>query len=114
VPDTPYRPIATLSWAVIFLCALFFLVFPLCIAPSFAAMFRDFGGQLPLITALVLEPKASLFAFFVLAAGVAIALIRPRERTIVLSLTAGGGVFLVIAYVACLYVPIFALSGQIK
>ena len=110
----PFCPIATLSTAVIFLCALFFLVFPLRIAPSFAALFQDFGADLPLITRIVMRPSSSAIALFFLAGGLTASRFRPRERTILLSLTAGGGISLVLAFVAALYLPVLTLAGQIK
>ncbi|MBK7863149.1 MAG: hypothetical protein IPJ65_31970 [Archangiaceae bacterium] len=115
-PRTPdaWRPIASVSAVVVVGAVLFFFIFPTVIAPRFALLFRDFGGALPFFTELALDPKTSLVALLFLAGGVAFAAFRPRERVIILSLTAGGGVCGVLAFMGALYLPIVLLAGQIK
>ena len=110
----PWRPISSFSLVAILGCALFFITFRVSIAPRFALMFADFGGELPFIARLAVNPVTPLVALLFLAVGTVAGLARPNERAIVLSLTAGGGIALVFAAMSALYVPLFFLAGQIK
>jgi hypothetical protein len=112
----PFTAISAIAGVVIFACALYFAAFPFVVAPRFAAMFEDFGSidALPFITKLALRPVTSTAALLFLAGGTAGGVVRPRERPLILSLTAGGGIALVLLTTAALYLPIIALAGQIK
>lgn len=109
-----WRPISSFSLVVIVACALFFITFGVTIAPRFALMLADLGGELPFVTRLVLKPTVPLAALIYLAIGTVAGLLRPAERALILSLTAGGGMALGFAAVLALYLPIFTLAGQIK
>ncbi|MBL8954759.1 MAG: hypothetical protein JNK82_28535 [Myxococcaceae bacterium] len=110
----PWRPIVSFSLVAILASALFFITFLVSIAPRFALMFADLGGELPVATRIALTKAAPLAALLFLGVGTAAGLARPNERAIVLSLTAGGGLALAFAAMISLYAPIFLLAGQIK
>ena len=114
-PEPAWRPIAGLSVVLILFCALFFVAYPLTIAPRYAKMFADFGASsLPLLTRVALKPATSWAALLFLAGGTAGGLARPEERTLILSLTAGGGIALCMISMLALYLPIFVLAGAIE
>ena len=112
----PFRSLSAYAGVIILACVLFFLAFPLTIAPRFAALFADFGSSanLPFFTRLALKPIYAIAVQLFLLGGMAAGIARPRERAILLSLTAGGGIALAIASMISLYLPIFSLAGQIQ
>lgn len=114
-PEHRWRAIAGLSIVLISFCALFFVVYLLKLGPRYAAMFADFGaGTLPPLTRVALEPAASWAALLFLAGGAAAGIARPQERALIFSLTAGGGIALVLISVLALYLPIFTLAAQLE
>ncbi|MBL8910361.1 MAG: hypothetical protein JNM17_06625 [Archangium sp.] len=84
---------------------------------TFAAMFRDFGGTLPLVTRLFLMPVVPLGAALgAMALAVEGALRRRSEpamlaRVIIEIVVAGA---IVIGFVVGMYAPIFAISGSVS
>jgi hypothetical protein len=109
------RSVTAISASMIVASALFFITYPLTVAPRFATLFADFGNtDLPFITVLALKPITSIAALLFLLGGTAAGIARPRERAIIFSLTGGGGVALAIAYFVALYAPIFTLAERIK
>jgi hypothetical protein len=92
--------------------------FPFLVAPSFARMFRDFGGAaLPVLTRLVLSQWFPLTLAATTAVGPVLACIpkvplRARRWALVAAFAFGCA-----AVGVCwtgLYQPIFALAGKIK
>ena len=62
MPDRP-TPLSALDWIAASLALLLdvaLVLFALVHAPSFRGMFADFGGELPLLTRLVLTPWPAL------------------------------------------------------
>jgi type II secretory pathway component PulF len=114
VSDRAFRPLTAISAVMTGAAALLFLLLPAVIGPRFAQLFADFGGELPLFTRLALKTATPMIGLLLLGAGTAAAVFRPRERPIILSLTAGAGLVGVLALIGALYLPIFALAGQIK
>jgi len=110
----PWRPISSFALVAILACALFFITFAVQIAPRFAMMFADFGGELPFAVRLALQPITPIAALLFLVIGTVAGFARPTERPLILSLTAGGGIALAIGAMLALYLPIFALAGAIK
>ncbi len=111
---SPFRPISSFSLVVILACALFFVAFAVSIAPSFALAFRDLGGELPFAVRVALKPITPIAALIFLGAGTVAGFVRPTERAIILSLTAGGGIALAFGAMLVLYLPLFMIAGQIK
>jgi uncharacterized BrkB/YihY/UPF0761 family membrane protein len=97
------------------LAAIALAIFPF-IAASFARVFKDLGGEIPLFTRMVLVPWQPVLA---LASAGAIAFglraRRPlRQRRVAL---AGAFALAFFSFAGCvigLYLPIFALAGSIK
>jgi len=92
------------------------LAFPL-IASSFAAVFRDLGGELPLFTRIVLLRWPQPIIGLVAAAAVAFGLRAERPLRIRRIAIAGAFTLAFFTFTAStigLYLPIFALSGQIR
>jgi hypothetical protein len=90
-------------------------VFPF-IAASFARVFKDLGGELPLFTRIVLVPWQPVLAL----GGAALIVFGLRARTpvrrrrVALASAFALAFFAFTANVVGLYLPIFALAGQIK
>jgi type II secretory pathway component PulF len=84
----------------------------LVVAPSFAGMFSDLGGELPWVTrqfvsgwlGVALALAGSVFAILV------------ARHSVVGGVVAGGGTVLlsVIAFLLAVYLPIFAIAGTIR
>ncbi len=112
----PFTAITAIAGVVIFACAFSFAALPFTVAPRFAQMFADLGGTdaLPFISKLAVKPVTSTAALLFLAGGTLGGIVRPRERPLILSLTAGGGIALLLLTMAALYLPIIVLAGQIK
>ena len=112
----PFRAISALSGVVLLFCGLFFLVYPRVVVPRFAALFADFGDtpMLPLATRVAMTPATSWAVLLFLFCSAVAGALRPRERPIILSLAAGGGIALGILAVVALYLPLMALAAQIK
>jgi hypothetical protein len=105
----PARHVSMVAAVVNVSCALFFLL----LAPTFAARYADLG-HLPALTALALEPATSIAAALFLAGGTAAGVLRPRERAVILGLTAGGGITLVIGFGVAMWAPLFRLAESIE
>ncbi len=95
------------------------LAFPFLVAPSFAAMFRDFGGfnSLPALTKLVLTRWFPLTLGATAAIGPVLACVPSipavhRRWVLVASFVFGCAAMGVC--VVGMYAPIFALAGAIK
>ncbi len=97
--------------------SLFCLLFPFVIAPSFKAMFADFGGHLPSLTRLGLTAwfpmMLGLMPLTELAAGLVLKL-KPSARRAVLAsaVLASAGSSALCLY--SMYAPLFSLSGHVK
>jgi hypothetical protein len=90
-------------------------VFPF-VAASFARLFQDMGGPIPLFTRIVLVPWQPLVAL-ASAALVAFGVRAPRplrQRRVALACAFAVSFFTFTACVVGLYLPIFALAGSIK
>lgn len=90
----------------------------LLVAPSFAQMFADFGGELPAITRAVVRPViasvASGIAVALVAAGVAARTIAGwRAGTLAIYAGAIAAVLAVPLMLWALYAPIFEVAGAI-
>lgn len=111
-----FTAITAIAGVIIFACAFYFVAFPFAVAPRFAEMFEEFGSidALPFISKLAIKPVTSIAALLFLAGGTLGGIVRPRERPLILSLTAGGGIALLLLTMAALYLPIIVLAGQIK
>ncbi|MBX7098741.1 MAG: hypothetical protein K1X89_13620 [Myxococcaceae bacterium] len=119
-PSVRDSQLTALDWMgalVAALGGLFCLQFPFFTAPSFKAMFADFGGQLPAITVLGLTPWFPLLVGAIPLAVLTFALagklgLGQRRAMIVgafaLSLGSGG------LCVYAMYAPIVAIAGNIK
>lgn len=82
------------------------------VAPSFEAMFRDFGGPLPHLTALMLRPWGPLsLAFFSLGAVLIVWRSAPGGA---LALAIGSLVIQPALFLVAMYLPIFAIAGAVK
>ncbi len=113
-----------LDWIGVSLSALMvlsLLAFPFTIAPSFAAMFAEFGSALPAVTRAALTPWAVPSLGLVAASPTAIAVAAPalgvgplgvRRSLVVIGFLLGLGVFAAALY--AMYAPIFELAGTIK
>jgi hypothetical protein len=111
----PWRPITAISAVVIAACTLYFFLYVALIAPRFLAMFADLGsGGLPLATQIAVKPAITFIALFFLAAGTVAGVLRPVERPLIWSLTAGTGMLLCFTTLGVLYLPLIMLAGQIK
>ncbi len=121
VDRQPAGELTALDWIAVVLSgllALSLVTLPLAVAPAFAAMFRDFGGPLPAVTRLVLQPWLAPALSLAPVGLLAAALSRPhaslRERRVLIVaafvLGLGAGAFCLCS----LYAPIFALAGAIK
>lgn len=97
------------------LAAFALAVFPF-VAASFARIFRDLGGELPLFTRFVLIPWQPLLALA--SAGAIVYGLRGRrplrQRRVALAAAFALAFFTFTACVIGLYLPIFALAGSIK
>jgi uncharacterized BrkB/YihY/UPF0761 family membrane protein len=97
------------------LAAIALAVFPF-IAASFARVFRDLGGELPLFTRIVLVPWQPVLALA--SAGLIVFGLRSRrplrQRRVALASAFALAFFGFAANVIGLYLPIFALAGSIK
>jgi hypothetical protein len=111
-----------LDWIAVSLSALVVVAlfaFPFTVARSFARMFADFGGELPVVTRLALTPWAAPAMALVAASPTAIAVAVPAKGS--LGLRRGLvvlGFLLAVAALAlamyAMYAPIFELAGKIK
>lgn len=113
--------LTALDWIAV-VAALFFssalFLFPVVVAPAFARMFQELGGELPWATRLVLAGWPTPLFGLVPVGLVGVALFqrrwslgRARLLTVLAFLTAlAGGA----AAFAALYLPIFALAGNIR
>lgn len=84
---------------------------------SFAAMFRDFGGTLPLVTRLFLIPVVPLgVALGSMAFAVEGAVRRRSEPAMMVRVIAEIVVaaLLLVGFIAGMYLPIFAISGSVS
>jgi uncharacterized BrkB/YihY/UPF0761 family membrane protein len=97
------------------LAAFALAVFPF-IAASFARIFRDIGGELPLFTRIVLVPWQPLLALA--SAALIVFGLRAKkpvsQRRLALAGAFAVAFFTFAANVIGLYLPIFALAGNIK
>ena len=119
-PENPLKELTALDWiAVLLVCAgaLFCFLFPFLIAPRFAKMFADFGGELPNITQLGMTVWFPLMLGLNPASIVFHALSGKHTLTKRRLLIVGAFVMAMVACGVCLisvYAPIFALAGNIK
>lgn len=109
------RTLTALDWiaaALGWLLAGALVLFALVHAPGFRKMFEEFGGELPVLTRLVLTPWPALAACAVatatLVGGVAL---RRRALIVIGFFLALGGLGLCVAGV---YLPIFEVAGAVK
>ena len=116
----PLAELTTLDWVAVSgvaAGALFCFVFPFLVAPRFAKMFADFGGELPDLTQLSLTTwfplmlglNSASVAFHALSQKHTLA----RRRLLI----AAAFVVALVASAICIgsmYLPIFALAGQIQ
>lgn len=97
------------------LAALALAVFPF-IAASFARIFRDLGGDLPVFTRMVLVPWQPVLAL--VSAGLIVFGLRApralRARRVAIAAAFAVAFFSFAACVVGLYLPIFAMAGSIK
>lgn len=85
------------------------------VAPSFTAMFADFGAALPAVTILVMQRwwGAALIAAYLLALPLAFAFRNNMARDFALVAIVIAGLLAVMASAACLYLPIVQMSGNV-
>jgi hypothetical protein len=109
------RTITALDWiaaALGWLLAGALILFALLYAPSFRKMFEDFGGDLPVLTRLVLTPWPALVACAIATATLVGGVALRRRALIVLGFfLALGGLGLCVAGV---YLPIVEIAGAVK
>jgi hypothetical protein len=111
-----------LDWIAVALSTLLVVAlfaFPFTVARSFARMFADFGGALPLMTRLALTPWAAPALGLVAASPTAIAVALPAKGSLGLrrGLVVIGfllGVAALAGAMYAMYAPIFELAGKIK
>ena len=119
-PSTGLSALSALDWIAVVLVgmgAMFCAAFPFGLGPAYAAMFRDFGSELPAITELALSTWFPLTLAAAPAGALALALgvrlpLGTRRLVIVLGFLlslAAIGVCLV-----AVYAPIFALARAVK
>ena len=119
-PENPLNALSALDWiAVLGVCAgaLFCFLFPFVIAPQFAKMFKDFGGELPDITQLGLTIWFPLMLGLNPASIVFHALsgkhtLFKRRMLIVAAFVMALAAIGVLLF--AMYAPIFAIAGNIK
>ena len=109
-----WQPISVFSAVVIMLCMAFLLAWATAILPTYVKLFRDFGGPLPALTVLALKPVTSYAVLALLGGASATGAVRPRERAVIWSLTAGAGLTCSIGLVAAIYLPIIELSASVR
>lgn len=113
--------LTALDWiavAVVLFPSGFLFLFPVAVAPAFEQMFQDFGGELPTLTTLVLTRWVTPVLGLVPVTLAAAAILQPRwtlqrarlvtALAFVLALAGGAACF------AALYLPIFALAGNVR
>ncbi|MDC0679120.1 hypothetical protein [Sorangium atrum] len=116
------RSFTALDWVAVVaigLQSLALLMFPFTIAPSFAGMFAEFGGALPVVTRVALSPWASPALGLLVASLAVVALALPAASTLALRramvlLAFFVGVIALAAAMYAMYAPIFELAGNIK
>lgn len=119
-PANPLKQLTALDWiAVAGVCsgALFCFQFPFLMAPRFAAMFADFGGELPDITQLGMTTWFPLLLGLNPAAVVFHALSGKHTLARRRLLIVASFVMALAATALCLcaaYAPIFSLAGKIE
>jgi hypothetical protein len=110
---------ATLDWIAAIAAALeaaALFVFPL-VGRSFAVVFRDLGGELPLLTRLAISPWFPLSLAALVGAGIAVGARTKTNAPLRRGMLVGAWVTGGLALGACLvglYWPIFAIAGAIK
>lgn len=117
MPEQRYTPLDLVGLGAAALSMLFSAMGALQLAPTFAAMFDDLGGALPLLTRLFLNPLVpiSLGAVPALAVGAAIASRAAPKARAVASLFAVAMVFLLPAlFLIAMYLPLFAISAAVR
>lgn len=87
--------------------------------PAFAEMFRDFGGELPPLTLIVMAPHLALgctaIALLCAAAGIAARLASPtRAGTALIALAAAIPMITVPLMVYGLYLPVFEIAAAVR
>jgi hypothetical protein len=104
--------------AAVLLAAAALVALQIAVVPAFAAMYREFGGELPVITRLVLAawlPLTAVVLTLALGAGGMVARLRGAGGVGIGLLVAGAllGVSAIGFCVYSLYAPLFALAGRI-
>ncbi len=95
------------------------LVFPLFVVPSFLAMYRDFGSQLPVITRLVVSGGYSLVSLALVTlgtlGGIGLVLAGRRGPGRIALVGAVGVALTVCAFaIMGLYLPVFEMAGAVR
>ena len=88
----------------------------LLMQPTYRKMFADFGSTLPLITKIMLNPLTLLVAGVVPMALMAEGVLRQRseaEQLVRCVVGIVGAAGLIVAFVLALYLPVFALAGEL-
>jgi hypothetical protein len=111
-----WKPPALIGLVMTFPSLGFFALFGVRIAPSFAAMFKDFGSpqNLPFFTRLFVHPATPLVIGGFLIGGIVAGALRPQERFLILPLVAASGFVLTLFAMVSLYLPIWTLADNIK
>jgi type II secretory pathway component PulF len=118
--DEPVKEFSALDLIGVFLTlgvAGTLVTLPLSVGPTFAQMFRDFGGPMPALTGFALHPWSGALLS---APAFATTLIGARRRAPIhrrRQLVAGGFVLAAAAFgfwISCVYLPVFQISGAIK
>ena len=86
------------------------------VAPTFVAMYADFGAVLPAPTHLVMQPwwGVAMIALYLLALPVAFVFRDDMARDFALVVIVVAGLLAVMASAACLYLPLVQMTGHVS
>lgn len=90
--------------------------FGVVLAPTYSGMFRDFGGELPLLTRLFLQPLVpiAVSAGLMLFTGTALLFPRRAARIALCAVAAFVALLTITLFFVAMYLPIFSLAGNIS
>ena len=114
--DRPVRGIDILALIFATACVVE-AVLGLMLQPIYLKMFAEFGSELPIITRLILRP-ATMIVVGLLPMGLVIeAVFKRRSEAAVLvrcAIAMACAIFLVIAFIAAMYLPVFSMGRAIN